>query len=114
MPDDLRAIFESAHARTGEEMWLRLSAHEQTNAVYEELRIVDNAGSKETGRSHVTELVSSGPTSPIVVRLRLAGHMDAWTVANENILPTGRKTRALLAAVALSSPRPASRARLAE
>ncbi len=60
------------------------------------------------------EVVSSGATSPIVVRLRLTGHMDAWTISNESVLPTGRKTRALLAAVALSAPRPASRGRLAE
>jgi DNA-binding SARP family transcriptional activator len=40
--------------------------------------------------------------------------MEAWTVASENVLPAGRKTRALLAAVALSGPRPALRGRLAE
>ena len=54
------------------------------------------------------------PTGQVVVRLRLTGQMDAWTVSNESVLPTGRKTRALLAAVALSAPRPASRGRLAE
>lgn len=50
----------------------------------------------------------------IVVRLRLIGQMEAWTVASENVLPAGRKTRALLAAIALSGPRPALRGRLAE
>jgi DNA-binding SARP family transcriptional activator/TolB-like protein/Tfp pilus assembly protein PilF len=50
----------------------------------------------------------------IVVRLRLIGQMEAWTVTSENVLPTGRKTRALLAAIALSAPRPALRGRLAE
>src|SRR5258708_5699962 len=50
----------------------------------------------------------------IVVRLRLIGQMEAWTVTSENVLPAGRKTRALLAAVALSAPRPALRGRLAE
>src|ERR1700733_7645746 len=50
----------------------------------------------------------------VVVRLRLTGQMEAWTVATENVLPTGRKTRALLAAIALSAPRPAMRGRLAE
>ena len=50
----------------------------------------------------------------VVVRLRLIGQMEAWTVTSENVLPTGRKTRALLAAVALSAPRPALRGRLAE
>jgi len=49
-----------------------------------------------------------------VVRLRLIGQMEAWTLTSENVLPAGRKTRALLAVVALSSPRPALRGRLAE
>jgi DNA-binding SARP family transcriptional activator/TolB-like protein len=40
--------------------------------------------------------------------------MEAWTVTSENVLPAGRKTRALLAAVALAGPRPALRGRLAE
>ena len=60
------------------------------------------------------DVVSSGPAGQIVVRLRLIGQMEAWTVTSENVLPTGRKTRALLAAVALSAPRPALRGRLAE
>src|ERR1700684_1586778 len=50
----------------------------------------------------------------VVVRLRLIGQMEAWTVTSENVLPAGRKTRALLAAIALSGPRPALRGRLAE
>lgn len=50
----------------------------------------------------------------VVVRLRLIGQMEAWTVTSENVLPSGRKTRALLAAVALAAPRPALRGRLAE
>ncbi|HET7882750.1 MAG TPA: BTAD domain-containing putative transcriptional regulator [Acetobacteraceae bacterium] len=40
--------------------------------------------------------------------------MAAWTQTGESLLPTGRKTRALLAVVALSAPRPALRGRLAE
>jgi DNA-binding SARP family transcriptional activator/tetratricopeptide (TPR) repeat protein len=116
MPDDLRIIHERAHLRFGQEVWLRLSAHEQTKAVYEELRAVDAAQNDTRDQQcfSIGELVSSGTTNRIVVRLRLAGHMEAWTVSNENVLPTGRKTRALLAAVALSAPRPASRGRLAE
>ena len=51
---------------------------------------------------------------PVVLRLRLIGQMEAWTLTSENVLPAGRKTRALLAFVALSSPRPALRSRLAE
>ena len=49
-----------------------------------------------------------------MVRLRLIGQMEAWTLTSENVLPPGRKTRALLAVVALSAPRPALRGRLAE
>jgi DNA-binding SARP family transcriptional activator/TolB-like protein len=44
----------------------------------------------------------------------LIGQMEAWTVTSESVLPAGRKTRALLASVALSAPRPALRGRLAE
>src|SRR5581483_6287375 len=50
----------------------------------------------------------------VVLRLRLIGQMEAWTITSENVLPSGRKTRALLAVLALSSPRPALRGRLAE
>lgn len=50
----------------------------------------------------------------MVIRLRLIGQMEAWTVTSENVLPAGRKTRALLATIALSAPRPALRGRLAE
>ena len=47
-------------------------------------------------------------------RLRLIGQMEAWTLTSESVLPAGRKTRALLAVIALSAPRPALRGRLAE
>jgi DNA-binding SARP family transcriptional activator/TolB-like protein len=60
------------------------------------------------------ERVAAALPGQIVVRLRLIGQMEAWTVASENVLPAGRKTRALLAAIALSGPRPALRGRLAE
>jgi DNA-binding SARP family transcriptional activator/TolB-like protein len=50
----------------------------------------------------------------VVVRLRLIGQMEAWTVRSESVLPAGRKTRALLASVALAAPRPVLRGRLAE
>jgi DNA-binding SARP family transcriptional activator/TolB-like protein len=49
-----------------------------------------------------------------LVRLRLIGQMAAWTQTGDSLLPSGRKTRALLAVIALSSPRPALRGRLAE
>ena len=51
---------------------------------------------------------------PVMVRLRLIGQMEAWTLTSESILPTGRKTRALLAVLALSAPRPVLRGKLAE
>ncbi len=51
----------------------------------------------------------------VAVRLRLIGQMEAWTTASsESVLPPGRKTRALLAIVVLSAPRPVLRSRLAE
>ena len=56
----------------------------------------------------------SETADPTVVRLRLIGQMEAWTLNSENVLPAGRKTRALLAVIALSTPRPALRGRLAE
>ncbi|MBS0560415.1 MAG: hypothetical protein JSR21_10205 [Proteobacteria bacterium] len=53
-------------------------------------------------------------TGEFVLRLSLIGQMEAWTLTSESALPSGRKTRALLAVVALSAPRPALRGRLAE
>lgn len=53
-------------------------------------------------------------SEPVMVRLRLIGQMEAWTLTSESILPTGRKTRALLAILALSAPRPVLRGKLAE
>ncbi len=50
----------------------------------------------------------------IAIRLRLIGQMEAWTVNGESVLPPGRKTRALLAIVVLSAPRPVLRSRVAE
>src|SRR5258708_1937566 len=51
---------------------------------------------------------------PVRVRLRLIGQMEAWTLTSESVLPTGRKTRALLAILALSLPRSVLRGKLAE
>ena len=50
----------------------------------------------------------------VVVRLRLIGQMEAWTIRSESVLPVGRKTRALLACIAMAAPRPVLRGRLAE
>ena len=69
--------------------------------------------------SSSAEQLQRRPPGPIitgqaVLRLRLIGQMEAWTSTSESVLPDGRKTRALLAVVALSAPRPALRGRLAE
>ncbi|MGH7154284.1 MAG: AfsR/SARP family transcriptional regulator, partial [Acetobacteraceae bacterium] len=55
----------------------------------------------------------SPPGAPLL-RLNLIGHMQARRRTGESVLPVGRKTRALLAVVALAAPRPALRGRLAE
>lgn len=47
------------------------------------------------------------------VRLRLIGEMGAWNLAGSSVLPRNRKTRALLAVLALSPPGPVLRTRLA-
>jgi len=51
---------------------------------------------------------------PVLLRLRLIGRMEALTLANESVLPLGRKTRGLLAILALSGRRPVLRSKLAE
>jgi DNA-binding SARP family transcriptional activator/TolB-like protein len=61
-----------------------------------------------------TSSTSASALDHVVVRLRLIGQMEAWTVRSESVLPAGRKTRALLACVALAAPRPVLRGRLAE
>jgi DNA-binding SARP family transcriptional activator/TolB-like protein len=53
-------------------------------------------------------------SEPVTIRLRLIGQMEAWTLTSESVLPSGRKTRALLAVLALSSPRTVLRGKLAE
>jgi DNA-binding SARP family transcriptional activator/TolB-like protein len=57
---------------------------------------------------------STTPLDRVVVRLRLIGQMEAWTIDQQSVLPAGRKTRALLACVAMAAPRPLLRGRLAE
>jgi DNA-binding SARP family transcriptional activator/TolB-like protein len=61
-----------------------------------------------------TSSMSTNALDHVVVRLRLIGQMEAWTVRSESVLPAGRKTRALLACIALAAPRPVLRGRLAE
>src|SRR5271157_2955803 len=58
-----------------------------------------------------------GPLEPDVspvLRLRLIGQMDATIAGGESVLPAGRKTRALLAVLALTAPRAALRGKLAK
>ncbi len=50
----------------------------------------------------------------VLLRLKLIGHMEALTLGNESVLPLGRKTRGLLAILAMSGRRPVLRLRLAE
>ena len=52
--------------------------------------------------------------TPAPACLWLIGRMEAWTAGGVSILPTGRKTRALLAILALRAPRPVSRSYLAD
>ena len=49
-----------------------------------------------------------------MMRLRLIGQMEAWTLDSNSVLPSGRKTRALLAVLALAVPLAVMRARLAD
>ena len=48
-------------------------------------------------------------TKDVAVRLRLLGPMQAWTAHGVDILPSGRKARALLACIAFEMPRSVSR-----
>ncbi len=62
---------------------------------------------------------SAGDAAPaaagrVLLRLRLIGPMAAWTMEPHSVLPAGRKTRALLAILAMAMPRSVPRTRLAE
>ena len=61
-----------------------------------------------------TQVTPPSSVGQVVVRMQLIGQMEAWTLTSESVLPAGRKTRALLAVIALSSPRPARRGWVAE
>ncbi len=50
----------------------------------------------------------------VLLRMQLIGRMQAVTLNNESVLPLGRKTRGLLAILAMSGRRPVLRSRLAE
>ena len=53
-------------------------------------------------------------SDPSLLRLQLIGPMQALTLDNETVLPPGRKTRGLLAILAMSGRRPVLRSKLAE
>lgn len=53
-------------------------------------------------------------TDAVLLRLQLIGRMQATTLTNQSVLPLGRKTRGLLAILALSGRRPVLRSKLAE
>ena len=53
-------------------------------------------------------------SDPSLLRLQLIGPMQALTLDNESVLPPGRKTRGLLAILAMSGRRPVLRSKLAE
>ena len=61
----------------------------------------------------ISDTSQNRTTNPIC-RLRLIGPMEAWSVEGESVLPIGRKTRAMLAVLALTAPRPVSRARVSD
>jgi DNA-binding SARP family transcriptional activator/TolB-like protein len=68
----------------------------------------------DTTTRHPASAPATSALDHVVVRLRLIGQMEAWTIRSESVLPAGRKTRALLASIAMAAPRPVLRGRLAE
>ncbi len=65
-------------------------------------------------QSRAVPRIAADAADAVAVRLRLIGQMEASVPNGDSILPPGRKTRALLAIIALSAPRPVLRSRLAE
>ena len=69
----------------------------------------------DTGTTALKTLRSGLPRpDAVLLRLRLIGRMEALTLANDSVLPLGRKTRGLLAILALAGRQPVLRLRLAE
>src|SRR5271154_2839357 len=83
MLDQLQTVYERARTGVGEENWPRLTAHEQTTAVYEQLRALDagRAGARDQSLFSQEGFVSYGMNDRCIVRLRLTGQMEAWTVS---------------------------------
>lgn len=68
-----------------------------------------------TSATQFTTLARPEQRNPApALSLRLFGPMQAWTANGENALPNARKSRALLAMLALAMPRPRSRVAIAE
>ena len=66
MLDQLQTVYERARVGVGEENWPRLTAHEQTTAVYEQLRALEHG---VRIRVAVTSRVSAGVDRPEDVAL---------------------------------------------
>jgi DNA-binding SARP family transcriptional activator len=115
MPADFHQAFEQARARAGAENWIRLSAGERSEAVYEVMGELDRHSISVDRQAQTDDRAGSrrGAPSPLV-RLRLVGPMTAWTVPNGTILIRQRKARAILAIVALAAERGVTRSRVAE
>jgi DNA-binding SARP family transcriptional activator/TolB-like protein len=75
-------------------------------------KVMDERTMLGTGRGEVA--FDATPPSQTIVRLRLIGRMEAWTYQSDDVLPTRRKARAMLACIAVASPRPVLRGRLIE
>ena len=68
-------------------------------------------------RDHMPDGFADAPPQPaqadqVTLRLRLIGAMDAWGLASDRVLPRVRKTRGVLAVLALSAGKPVLRSRL--
>ena len=68
---------------------------------------------KPSARGAMTAVASDAPL-PVRLRITMLGRMDVRAVTGEPLLPRSRKTRGVLAILALDSPAPVSRQRLAE
>jgi DNA-binding SARP family transcriptional activator/TolB-like protein len=115
MPGDFHQAYRRAVSHTGETNWARLSENEQSAAIYRELTALDAERNADIGAGSARSDASPSHTAPPqTVRVRLIGSMKAWVSSGEDILPPYRKSRALLAIIALAEGRPVARTRLSE
>ena len=61
LPDDFQIAARRARERVGEPIWTTMSSHEQTIAIYEELRALDL---ERVAREAAREPPTSGGTGP--------------------------------------------------